>query len=77
LGHEIRNESHPIDLVWQERGQFDPCSLVRNEPSLNAALSQQSEVVPGQDRFAAETGGGVRRYDYNFHLGAVENTKTS
>jgi hypothetical protein len=50
---------------------------VRDEPSLNAALSQQSEVVPGQNRFAAETGGGVGRYDYNFHLGAVENTKTS
>jgi hypothetical protein len=48
---------------------------VRNEPSLNAALSQQSEVVPGQNRFAAETGGSVRRYDYNFHLASAENTK--
>ena len=48
---------------------------MRNEPSINAALWQQSEVVPGQNRFAAETGGGVRRYDCNFHLAAVENTK--
>ena len=75
LRKEIRYESHPIDFVWQQRSQLEARSLVRDEPRLHASLTQQSEVMPGQDRFAAETGRRIRRDDYDFHLAAVENTQ--